>query len=128
MLHTPWRRSSSRYVTTDRRLLCDASAKRPYSQLNRPVRRSAFRQRCTYSLNAPSDRSTRARATSRPAANQPLGCFSLGGRSVIAGTQAKDFFAQPVFDVSLLRGGAVQNRSEERRVGKECRSRWSPYH
>ena len=22
----------------------------------------------------------------------------------------------------------VQERSEERRVGKECRSRWSPYH
>ena len=22
----------------------------------------------------------------------------------------------------------VQRRSEERRVGKECRSRWSPYH
>ena len=22
----------------------------------------------------------------------------------------------------------VQQRSEERRVGKECRSRWSPYH
>ena len=22
----------------------------------------------------------------------------------------------------------IQNRSEERRVGKECRSRWSPYH
>ena len=22
----------------------------------------------------------------------------------------------------------VQPRSEERRVGKECRSRWSPYH
>src|SRR3712207_1855681 len=28
------------------------------------------------------------------------------------------------FDVSLCCG----NRSEERRVGKECRSRWSPYH
>ena len=25
-------------------------------------------------------------------------------------------------------GGAVMIRSEERRVGKECRSRWSPYH
>ena len=29
-------------------------------------------------------------------------------------------------------GGALKNvyaiRSEERRVGKECRSRWSPYH
>ena len=25
-------------------------------------------------------------------------------------------------------GGAGAERSEERRVGKECRSRWSPYH
>ena len=24
--------------------------------------------------------------------------------------------------------GGRENRSEERRVGKECRSRWSPYH
>ena len=29
--------------------------------------------------------------------------------------------------VSLFFAGSV-NRSEERRVGKECRSRWSPYH
>ena len=29
----------------------------------------------------------------------------------------------------LERGGAIYLvRSEERRVGKECRSRWSPYH
>src|ERR1035437_5402471 len=28
----------------------------------------------------------------------------------------------------LRRGDAVRSRSEERRVGKECRSRWSPYH
>ena len=25
-------------------------------------------------------------------------------------------------------GGVRAERSEERRVGKECRSRWSPYH
>ena len=25
-------------------------------------------------------------------------------------------------------GGGSLTRSEERRVGKECRSRWSPYH
>ena len=25
-------------------------------------------------------------------------------------------------------GGGAKDRSEERRVGKECRSRWSPYH
>src|SRR5258708_14130634 len=28
----------------------------------------------------------------------------------------------------LLRRPAPAARSEERRVGKECRSRWSPYH
>ena len=46
------------------------------------------------------------------------------------------------FSVRSVRGGQVhfgslihrlpldgtENRSEERRVGKECRSRWSPYH
>src|SRR2546427_3168876 len=34
-------------------------------------------------------------------------------------------------DTSATTGAAVYNlyrRSEERRVGKECRSRWSPYH
>ena len=28
----------------------------------------------------------------------------------------------------LGRGESSEGRSEERRVGKECRSRWSPYH
>ena len=28
----------------------------------------------------------------------------------------------------ILRSGRSHERSEERRVGKECRSRWSPYH
>ena len=27
-----------------------------------------------------------------------------------------------------LKGEITSSRSEERRVGKECRSRWSPYH
>src|ERR1043166_4738441 len=40
--------------------------------------------------------------------------FWIGG--AILGTAAITFFA------------AVLDRSEERRVGKECRSRWSPYH
>ena len=41
----------------------------------------------------------------------------------------------PSFYVSPSKGlckcfscGKGGNRSEERRVGKECRSRWSPYH
>ena len=32
------------------------------------------------------------------------------------------------YEVGSFHAGATPNRSEERRVGKECRSRWSPYH
>src|SRR3712207_8546425 len=57
--------------------------------------------------------------------------------------QGSDIFAQVVLGArsSLLLGAAaaalatllattlgILARSEERRVGKECRSRWSPYH
>ena len=31
-------------------------------------------------------------------------------------------------DLPLADGESIAIRSEERRVGKECRSRWSPYH
>ena len=34
----------------------------------------------------------------------------------------------PGWGIMLTRDGAASRRSEERRVGKECRSRWSPYH
>ena len=33
-----------------------------------------------------------------------------------------------VMVLSLAACGSNGDRSEERRVGKECRSRWSPYH
>src|SRR3712207_8858034 len=36
-----------------------------------------------------------------------------------------------LMDLRLANGGSgitTAQRSEERRVGKECRSRWSPYH
>src|SRR5258708_9146833 len=35
---------------------------------------------------------------------------------------------QPPYRGSGMRAVLEQVRSEERRVGKECRSRWSPYH
>ena len=34
----------------------------------------------------------------------------------------------PEFDNALANCLREIGRSEERRVGKECRSRWSPYH
>ena len=30
--------------------------------------------------------------------------------------------------IPVTRRQTIEERSEERRVGKECRSRWSPYH
>src|SRR5256885_5418663 len=48
---------------------------------------------------------------------------TAGGRSIPASWQARSpSAAYCEFDWSL------GLRSEERRVGKECRSRWSPYH
>src|SRR3712207_8648855 len=57
----------------------------------------------------------------------------LGGRRVGrptrtgAGGVAALQHLQPLA-VDLAVAGGVVERSEERRVGKECRSRWSPYH
>ena len=40
-----------------------------------------------------------------------------------------EYLAECTADYSeLCSVRAQQRRSEERRVGKECRSRWSPYH
>src|ERR1017187_1003126 len=55
-----------------------------------------------------------------------------GGQPVEIGTEIRAFRnskGQAEVDEEgriIRRGGG--NRSEERRVGKECRSRWSPYH
>ena len=38
-----------------------------------------------------------------------------------------EYDGKPVFSADWG-GGVSKDRSEERRVGKECRSRWSPYH
>ena len=54
----------------------------------------------------------------------------------IAGPAIRFWLYRPYgVDGAVLRGAIVANivafaatRSEERRVGKECRSRWSPYH
>src|SRR3712207_8933732 len=41
--------------------------------------------------------------------------------------QAEHLAEYKVLNLSLPLSG-TKSRSEERRVGKECRSRWSPYH
>ena len=44
------------------------------------------------------------------------------------GAQARAIFDGKVAAVFQLNGLFNVLRSEERRVGKECRSRWAPYH
>src|SRR3989441_12327509 len=63
---------------------------------------------------------------------QHLGRQILG---VVAGDYAEDLAAQMLatvrgveFDPETSYDERKEIRSEERRVGKECRSRWSPYH
>ena len=42
----------------------------------------------------------------------------------IIGREILDSRGNPTVEVDVI----LESRSEERRVGKECRSRWSPYH
>ena len=69
-----------------------------------------------------------------------LAAFNLAGGTALAlylGHRVSvdlDLFTPESFDAGELeaflsqRYGFQTARSEERRVGKECRSRWSPYH
>ena len=64
--------------------------------------------------------------------------LAMGDRMVVISSGAQEFTDLP--DAAMrsgmyLQGGVwkplvpgLGSRSEERRVGKECRSRWSPYH
>ena len=53
----------------------------------------------------------------------------LGATQLAAATLALNLtFTFNIFLLGLITASAPMMRSEERRVGKECRSRWSPYH
>src|SRR5246127_2657535 len=53
-------------------------------------------------------------------------CFLEGRNADLIDHSVEQMVAQRVYGLAL--GYEDLNRSEERRVGKECRSRWSPYH
>src|SRR5256885_7106432 len=50
------------------------------------------------------------------------------GRIAVSGNGAEGHHGALEAGVDRLETVAAWTRSEERRVGKECRSRWSPYH
>ena len=56
---------------------------------------------------------------------------STPGQLVLAKEMGAELRALGLKDVEVTEHAyvtATRSRSEERRVGKECRSRWSPYH
>ena len=55
--------------------------------------------------------------------NDVLDHFGLPHGSVYPGFSGTQFIGRDFFSTVF-----ITTRSEERRVGKECRSRWSPYH
>src|SRR2546425_10286321 len=56
-----------------------------------------------------------------------VGAVSMTARALVGSDQARRYltlaYGSPTEFIGCMIG-----RSEERRVGKECRSRWSPYH
>ena len=55
--------------------------------------------------------------------------LSLGYGEQTDPVTGEKFFHHGIdFNVRCYMLSALASRSEERRVGKECRSRWSPYH
>ena len=62
-----------------------------------------------------------------------VACGGWGRRRTLFGSDARaerdESWLDPKTDAAKIRAFFVDpERSEERRVGKECRSRWSPYH
>ena len=54
--------------------------------------------------------------------------FNILGASVEGCVFLDAYAGTGAVGIEALSRGAQNIRSEERRVGKECRSRWSPYH
>ena len=62
-----------------------------------------------------------------------IGGSSMSGLALIAIDQGFDVAGSDIVSSKYTeklagKGATILTRSEERRVGKECRSRWSPYH
>ena len=55
-------------------------------------------------------------------------CENLGVGLAMEGKKVLLVDADPQGSLTVSMGWQDPDRSEERRVGKECRSRWSPYH
>src|SRR5258708_17752643 len=73
-----------------------------------------------------------------PISRQAICCWFRRTRTILADLQTTKRSLTAIYGLNNFQQGnlsrrthqpiATLGRSEERRVGKECRSRWSPYH
>src|SRR5260221_4534789 len=93
-------------------------------------RRRHTRSLCDWSSDVcSSDLQMRKQGSSRQRCKPQIVVESLelhGYHTSVAGVASARFASWDLRHTITLE--STQNRSEERRVGKECRSRWSPYH
>src|SRR5260370_19873099 len=85
-------------------------------------RRRHTRFKCDWSSDVCSSDLTASRPESIQWAKEHGATYTISHREAFA-PQLKRLGFESVDDIFCL-----NSRSEERRVGKECRSRWSPYH
>src|SRR2546425_12257735 len=96
----------------------------PYTTLFRS-RRGATRLRSSCRLSFhPGSRGRPARWAAPPTHDRP----QLDGVRVADDLVGRDQLVAADHEDRLREDVELTQRSEERRVGKECRSRWSPYH
>src|SRR3712207_7903475 len=79
-------------------------------------------QTCALPIWAPSDNPFRRRSGARPE------IYAYGLRNPYRFSFDRSNGSLAIGDVGQDAVEEISFRSEERRVGKECRSRWSPYH
>src|SRR2546429_4956193 len=76
-------------------------------------------------FTVPADKGDARNLTHTPRVAERDPAWSPDGKSIAFFSDASGEYELHIVDQSGLGAG---KRSEERRVGKECRSRWSPYH
>ena len=89
-----------------------------FNRGERPHRPRIARERTSYNANGQADRGFRPSGFG--------GSYSSDGDQPRQGGYNNGYNQRGGYNNQ--RGGYNNQRSEERRVGKECRSRWSPYH
>src|SRR5256886_15249394 len=94
-----------------------------FLMIRRPPRSTLFPYTTLFRSSAMTSVQAASRATDAPT--------TITGRRAalsIAAARASSEGSPAIVLLTSRRDGAVHDRSEERRVGKEGRSRWSPYH